>query len=366
MIYIAGISIALFISALILNKKNKSKSDFILFIWMLLIAAHLYLYYINFTGSLFEMPHLLGIDIPLPLIHGVFLYFYVSSVTNQFPKKNWIVLLHLLPISIGYIYLIPFFLSSAEEKLEIFKNPYETYGGYLTFGLILIFLSGIVYVIWSSILLRNHKKNIRNQFSDIEEINLRWLQFLTYGLGVVWCIVIFTNNDSYIFFGVTVFVILIGFFGVQQRTIFSSEKETLVKSERKVFDVLDEKKKYAQSGLTDELAQDIYKELVHLFTKEGYYKKNELSLNELALELGTHPNYLSQIINEKEGKSFYDFVNSFRVEEFKRLVKDSKNKQFTLLALAYDCGFNSKSSFNRYFKKNTGKTPSEFVKSDAI
>ncbi len=86
----------------------------------------------------------------------------------------------------------------------------------------------------------------------------------------------------------------------------------------------------------------------------------------MALELGTHPNYLSQIINEKEGKSFYDFVNSFRVEEFKRLVKDSKNKQFTLLALAYDCGFNSKSSFNRYFKKNTGKTPSEFVKSDAI
>ncbi len=363
MIYIAGISIALFISALLLNKRGKSKADIVLLIWMLLIAFHLYLFYISFTKSIYSMPHLLGIEIPLPLIHGVFLYFYVSSVTNQFPKKKWIALLHLLPISIGYTYLIPFFQSPTEQKVEIFKNHFEAYREFLTFGLTLIFLSGIVYVIWSSILLQRHKKNIRDQFSDIEEINLRWLQFLTYGLGTIWCIVIFTNKDPYIFLGVTVFVILIGFFGVQQRTIFIGIRPISAKSYGNSSKVENKKRKYERSGLTDELSAETYKDLINLFTKEAYYKKTDLSLNDLSSELKIHPNYLSQIINEKEGTSFYDFVNTFRVEEFKNLVKIPENKQFTLMGLAYDCGFNSKSSFNRYFKKHTGITPSQYTKS---
>ena len=73
-----------------------------------------------------------------------------------------------------------------------------------------------------------------------------------------------------------------------------------------------------------------------------------------------HPNHLSQIINELEGKNFYEFVNQYRIEEFKRLVSFPKNHQFTLLSLAFECGFNSKSSFNRYFKKSTGQTPSQY------
>jgi AraC-like DNA-binding protein len=58
--------------------------------------------------------------------------------------------------------------------------------------------------------------------------------------------------------------------------------------------------------------------------------------------------------------NFYDFVNRYRLEEFKKLASDPKNRQFTMLALAFDCGFNSKSSFNRYFKKATGQTPSQY------
>ena len=220
MIYIAGISISLFISALILSKKSKSRSDIILFIWMLVLAFHLFLYHVNFTGAFYRMPHLLGIEIPLPLIHGVLLYFYLSSITNQFPKKAWIAALHLLPISMGYLYLIPYFQFSSAEKIEFFNNGFVGYQTFMHSGLLLICVSGIVYVMWCSILLHKHKRNIRNQFSDIEEVSLGWLQFLTYGLGIIWSIVIFTNNDAYIFFGVSVFVILIGFFGIQQRTIF--------------------------------------------------------------------------------------------------------------------------------------------------
>ncbi|WP_347921985.1 helix-turn-helix domain-containing protein [Pontimicrobium sp. SW4] len=361
MIYISGLSIALFISALLLNKKNRSKSDLFLFIWMLLMALHLYLFYVNFKGSPFKSPYLLSLPDVLPLLHGVFLYYYVSSITNQFPKRNWVAWLHLTPSIIGYMCIILFFKSSTAQRLHLYENDEISYENFMNFGLILIFLSGIIYVAWSSVLLSKHKKKIRNQFSDIEEINLKWLRLLTYGLGVVWCIVIFTNNDQYIFLGVSVFVILIGFFGVQQQTIFSGKKLVLEKFKAESLDN-EQKEKYLSSGLGDKLAVKVHNDLIKLFTEDEYYKEMNLSLNDLATKLDIHPNYLSQIINEKEGKNFYDFVNTFRVKEFKRLIKIPENKQYTLLALAYDCGFNSKSSFNRYFKKSTGKTPSQYAK----
>nr|WP_246440606.1 helix-turn-helix domain-containing protein [Rhabdobacter roseus] len=71
--------------------------------------------------------------------------------------------------------------------------------------------------------------------------------------------------------------------------------------------------------------------------------------------------HLSQVINEKEQKNFYDLINGWRIEEFLKEVKSEKNKKYTLLAIAYDCGFNSKASFNRNFKKYTGKTPTEYL-----
>ena len=106
-------------------------------------------------------------------------------------------------------------------------------------------------------------------------------------------------------------------------------------------------------------------------TEDALYKKSDLSINDLSSKLGVHPNYLSQIINQKEKKNFYDFVNTYRIEEFKRLIALQKNQQFTLLSLAYDCGFSSKSSFNRYFQKSNRPDPLRILhlayrKSDSV
>ena len=358
MIYIAGASIALFISALLFNKKQKSNSDIILLLWMLLLAAHLALYYINYFGDI--PPFLIGVHLPMPLLQAVFLYFYVASVTNQFPKKKGIVLTHLLPTLLSYLFLVPFFLLPSAEKVTILENKGKGYSE--LFGLInlvFIFASGVVYVAWSSYLLWKHQKTIRNQFSDIEDINLKWLKLLIFGIGAIWIIVIFFNNGTYIFTGVSIFVILIGFFGVQQRDIFSNEKEILIEKRETI--VPTKKEKYASSGLSADIAEGLYQNLIDQITKESYYTESSLSLTDLAQRLDISPNYLSQIINEKEGKNFFDFINAFRVAEFKRLIAIPTNQQYTLLALAYDCGFNSKSSFNRSFKKHVGLTPSQYA-----
>jgi AraC-like DNA-binding protein len=148
------------------------------------------------------------------------------------------------------------------------------------------------------------------------------------------------------------FVFMIAFFGIRQTEIFTPRAAADEEEEPK--------KKYTKSGLTEETSVQLHQKLTQLMAEEGLYRQSELSITDLASRLGVHPNYLSQIINQKESKNFYEYVNTYRLEEFKRLVAMSKNQQFTLLSLAYDCGFSSKSSFNRYFKKATGKTPSEY------
>lgn len=122
-------------------------------------------------------------------------------------------------------------------------------------------------------------------------------------------------------------------------------------------------KKYEKSGLKEEEAKRLLKNLKEHMTNEMPYLENNLSLSMLAEQLNISANQLSQLLNEYLNKNFYDFINTYRLKEFKEGVKDPKNCHFTLLSIAYQCGFNSKTTFNTFFKKATGKTPSEYYKS---
>ena len=119
-------------------------------------------------------------------------------------------------------------------------------------------------------------------------------------------------------------------------------------------------KRYAKSGLNEELSVQIYSRLNEFMYDDKLYKNDNLTLTELAKCLVVHPNHLSQVINEKEGKNFYNYINSLRIKEFIRLVSLPESKKYTMISLAYDCGFSTKSTFNKHFKVNTGKTPTDF------
>jgi len=110
------------------------------------------------------------------------------------------------------------------------------------------------------------------------------------------------------------------------------------------------------------MSAKIYDSLNQLMTKESLFNQNNITLTDLAKHLKIHPNHLSQVINEKEQKIFYHYINGLRIKEFIRLAALPENKKYTLLSLAYECGFNSKSTFNKHFKGNTGKTPTEYFK----
>jgi AraC-like DNA-binding protein len=126
------------------------------------------------------------------------------------------------------------------------------------------------------------------------------------------------------------------------------------------------KPKYERSGLQPEVAERIHNDLGRLMLSEKTYRESELTLAGLADLLDVHPNNLSQVINSYENKNFYDYINQLRVEDFKHIVHLPKNRQFTLLSLAFEAGFNSKTAFNRNFKKVTGLSPSAYLKEERI
>jgi len=118
-----------------------------------------------------------------------------------------------------------------------------------------------------------------------------------------------------------------------------------------------------KKALLDDEATGTYKNrLLDLFEADKPYLDSDLSLRSLATHLEMHPNQLSWLLNESIGKNFSEFVNHYRVEAFKEIANDPKNSHLSLIGLAYDSGFNSKTVFNTYFKKETGLTPKQFLK----
>jgi AraC-like DNA-binding protein len=150
-----------------------------------------------------------------------------------------------------------------------------------------------------------------------------------------------------------VFVILIGYFGLKQKVIFENEFE-----EQPV--LAEEKMKYSSSTLKEDEASEYAKRLIDYMHLEKPYLNPELTLTHLASEIDISTHHLSQIINEQFKLNFFEYINQFRVEEVKSRINDPKFEHYSLLGIALDSGFNSKSSFNRIFKKFTNQTPSQF------
>ena len=115
-------------------------------------------------------------------------------------------------------------------------------------------------------------------------------------------------------------------------------------------------KKYQTSYLTDQEANAHFDRLQSYMEKEAGFTNPDLTLQSLAEKLSISKNYLSQIINEKTGRTFNDFVDSYRVEKLKKLFRDPSRKDATILDLAFEVGFNSKTTFNTAFKKQTGES----------
>lgn len=375
-LFLLGTAQAFFLAILVFNKKRKYQSDYILGSWLGFMGIHLLNYYLFVTGFLDLHPHLLGIGVAFPLLEAAFMFIYVEVMIRKDGKLKWYDLMHTLPFLIFTIWFtFDFYHLSGADKLTYYQNIYN---GNLPRDLALMTLPNIfvgpVYVILSLIKLSRHTKNISNSFSYTEQINLNWLKYVIGGLGFVFVTVIVSNvlvrfpflsvttHEHIIYLAITIAVFFLGYFGIKQQAIYNNEP-ALTGGQKQVTRTNRKKKarQYTNSGLKQPEAEGHAKDLQDYFTEEKPYLNGKLSLSEVAQRMNISVNHLSQVINEQIGMTFFDYVNSFRVDEVKTILSKPDSKNFTLLGIAYDSGFNSKSSFNSIFKKFTGLTPSQYV-----
>ncbi|NQV15501.1 AraC family transcriptional regulator [bacterium] len=372
---------ALFLAILVFAKKNKQLSDMILGVWLTLIAVHVAIYFADAKLGVLS-PSLLNLNAGFPFLQGPFLFLYVKTLTDHGARIRSSYIYHFIPyiLHVGYLYFVLNSFSSNPDGLQITIHIFEQ----PAFFNILLLGSVPFYAGWSFILLRAFRLNILSTFSSIEKINLDWLRYLIYGMGLVWLIVIIVfltvkiqgSGQSHdvrhlIFVALTVFVYAIGYFGLKQTAIFSnmllytnqadlSEVNKLIEVKLVKTSNPADSQKYKKSSLKDNEASAVLKSLRAYMEANKPYMDDQLTLPELADALTVSVNHLSQVINELCQQNFFDFVNAYRVDEVKRKLQDPKNEVFSLLSIAYDCGFGSKSAFNQIFKYNTGQTPTQF------
>jgi AraC-like DNA-binding protein len=361
---------ALFFAFFIFQKK-KAIHDKILICWLIYLGLYTGVYAL-FSNKLFIEFHLLSASfISLLLLHGPFLFLYISALIDQEFQFNREKLLHLIPFILFNLFIvIASFFPEISEGIRLDHLESE-HGTPLLFNLFLILtvLSGPFYFILSMLLFKKLDINIFNYFSSYENVNLNWLRKLVYIFGGIWTVLMtfatvhhVFNLFSWIFcahgltLSLSAFIILIGYYGLKQKEIF------IQYSDRNIEGVTEPKTKYAGMFLKETDIEHYVSKLKHFMATRKPYLEADLSLPELAnkLEIPTH--HLSRIINEQFGVNFFDFVNQYRIEEVKSRIGNPEFENFSLLGIAFDSGFNTKSAFNRVFKKMVGLTPSEYKK----
>ena len=138
----------------------------------------------------------------------------------------------------------------------------------------------------------------------------------------------------------------------------TEQSETIVEQSSTVTE-----EKYKTNRLTEEECVELHRKLVAYVEKEKPYINSDLKMGDLASALDTSSHSLSYLLNQYLNQSYYDFINEYRVTQFKKMVEDSHYSRYTLTALAELCGFSSRASFFRSFKKSTGVTPNEYIRS---
>lgn len=367
-LFVASGSLAIFIIALVLGKKRKMISDYILVVWLCLFLLNfvsLFLLNTSETPFGFWEQVLFEFSEASIFLHGPVLFFYTLSLTTLDFKLKPVHGYHALPFLMGFIFFIGSILRETDSSL---RNVL----------LVLKMISLLAYSIFVIILLRKHRLNVENIFSNADEKYLKWLTFLSWGIVIIWSIAVgslvidrFTNINIPQYGGLLtnlamcIFVFLMGYFGINQASIFTNnfvEQAAINTQDDRTKEISQTDSKYKKSGLDAHGAVDIHHRLTALMTEEKPYLENELTLFALADMLNVPPNHLSQAINSLEGKNFFDYINEHRITLAKEKIASNQFQNLTLLGIAFDCGFNSKASFNRAFKKFTGKTPTEFKK----
>jgi AraC-like DNA-binding protein len=262
----------------------------------------------------------------------------------------------------------------AEDPNNLLKNDPEfikTFTIFVYSFLMLFPLQLLIYGFFTYKKLKKHQKNIKLFSSNVENIDLKWLENIVLIINILLAIWVFdmlfpvsSKDFSLINFFLLIGIFFIAYHFIKQKEIYpfsTSQKKEIIEIIEE-FESTDYKKK-----LVDEEQLQRYKtDLSNLMNTKKPFLDSEISLVKLSQEMDCTPHLLSYIINNGFDENFYQYINRFRIEEAKKLIVDPKKNHLSLLGVGFEVGFNSKSVFNTTFKKLTQQTPSEFKKQQLI
>jgi AraC-like DNA-binding protein len=368
-----GIAQTLFSGIIIALKKPRTIANKILSAWLFIICAEMVIMLINETW--FEI---YTIKI-LPYTYGPMLLLYAKWITTEKPKFNLRYLWHFAPF---FIFLIAS-LIYIDERVMDGTQGYLVIDRFVSFRIvygITFFISITAYSVATFVEIHRHQKRLKQLVSfSSEKITLKWLLGLSitfytgyvimFIFGGIDILVGFMPFDPYelSFISLTLLTFLFGVFGFHQPSIF--EEVVWYKGHEELLDldadlepdVEPELIKYKRSGLRQEDVADLVNKIRKYMVIKKPYLDRDLTIYNLSDQLRISRHTLSEVINEHMGMNFYNLVNEYRVKEVKQRMKNEDYRQLTILAIAYDSGFNSKSSFNTIFKEKTGQTPSQYL-----
>lgn len=356
MLYLTGIIISLFLLLLICTKKNLQRNDYILATWIIVACFNLTAFYFRIENIYQGYAKFMIFSFTLPILYPILLYAYIKESLGNHVKIK-VLIYFSIPFILSNLIFLKTYLLPGSVVDTILQQEGKGYEVYVRINYLLILLSGLWFLTKSYFLIRDFKK--KTPLDNGLKNNISWYYRLIALITLIWILAIFPLDERYIYGGFVFLVIWIGLTGIH-RLLFTNSTNTQPNF-LNISDSQEETTKYKKSNLSTEQVENIQQNLRELLIKEKKYKDPELTLDSLSEFIEVHPNYLSEVINRMEGKNFSEYINELRIEEFLDQANNPNNSRFTLLSIAYDCGFNSKASFHRNFKKIKGMTPKQFI-----
>lgn len=368
-IAVSGIAIGLFTVLLIFKNERPSKPEVILILWI--VALVLNQVYFLIVGPEIELlsdspaiVHIIGTG--LVLIHSPLLYLFCSKLflSKIRPTIAW----HFFPF-------IAFFLSIGVATI-LFDDIIHFRYGFIRFNEVVFPLNhyGIYIALVSAaytlaaFLSIKKQKSLLNQTQSGEVRNvLNWLEYWVIAAIVFFCLTyvliefsVSTDKiDTTLTFQVvsiflSVYILYVCYWAIRKTSAFHHLGPTIL---------FVQTQKSPSVALHIPEVESLSRKIVEVLENEKMYLDPDFSLSELAIAMNVPSGKLSFAINTGLGMNYYDLINSYRVKEFQKRLEQGNDKHLSLLGLAFDCGFRSKSTFNSFFKKMNGMTPSAFKKS---
>lgn len=346
------------------HKRGNKRNNNLLGLLFLVFAISLLDFTIRVSGVVLPIPLLHLVDDGFFLLYGPLLYFYVRGVVYRDFKFRTRDAFHLIPF-LGYTSYLVYhliFIDLGTQLEAVKKVDASDLPPWIFLVSLIIYIHILSYLWFGWRTLRLYQSIIREKFSSIDEINLEWLSFMIKAFTCITVVAMIHNTlpifGNVIFQYSSLILLLIAAFFFINRVLVKALNQPMIFSGI----ALEETEKYASSNLKQSEIDHHKLQLEKLMQDEKIYLNPDLTSQHLAEQLAIGTKALSQVINQGFNKNFFDYINTYRCQEVKDILK-GPDKKITVLEAMYQAGFNSKSSFNKEFKKLTGLTPSEFKKS---